>query len=290
MGRRVVVIGELLYDVFEDGERLGGAPANFAYHAAQLGADVHLISAVGDDERGRSALGRLADAGVDISGVSVVPDRRTGIVPVSLDASGHPTFEIVEDVAWDETDLLPSSRAMIADAELVYWGTLGQRSCRSRQAHRQLFDLVPDHAIRMCDINFRQHFHDRDVVVDALRRARLLKLSDEEIPILRRYADGPSDPREYVRHLRRLFGIETAVLTLGVDGCRVFADNVDFKAPGQPVSVVDTVGAGDAFAAAFAVARLDGADLKSCADRANRHGAFVASREGGMPALPETVS
>lgn len=287
MAVRAVTIGELLFDVFPDGERLGGAPSNFAYHVAAMGARSSLVSAVGNDARGAKSLEFLSGAGVLTAGVRQTTEAPTGVVQVSL-ANGQPAYDIVEDVAWDQIDILPETEAEIQKADLVCWGTLGQRSCRSREAHRQLFALVPESSLRVCDLNFRQHYHSKSVVLACLRRAGLLKINDEEIPILRSYVGGPCDHRDFLRDVRHRFEIDTIVLTLGGRGCRVSAANVDFSVPGENVKVVNTVGAGDAFTAAFSLRLLSGSDLRSCAEHANRVGAFVATQDGGMSEMPST--
>ena len=286
MSATVVSIGELLFDVFPEGERLGGAPSNFAFHVAAMGARSHLISAVGDDKRGREATRLLASAGVDVTGVRKVKEKQTGIVPVTLNEDGQPAYDIVEDVAWDEIEIAPGVEAIVGAADLICWGTLGQRSCRSRLAHRQLFDLVPVGCLKVCDINFRLNYHSPEVVKASLAAADFLKLNDEETAILREYVGGARDDREFVKEIRREFGIDTVVLTMGANGCRVFAQNVDFKAPGIAVEVVNTVGSGDAFAAGFVLQMLSGSDLKTCAQHANRVGAYVATQDSGTPVLP----
>jgi fructokinase len=287
MTKKVVSIGELLFDIFPDGERLGGAPSNFAYHIAAQGGDVHLISAVGEDDRGASAQNYLKRAGVDVSGVRSTPEKQTGIVSVSLDQNGQPAYDIVEDVAWDRIGVSPASESIARDAAAICWGTLGQRSCRSQSAHRQLFDFAPENCLCVCDINFRQNYHTAEVVTESLEEADLLKLNDEEIPVLRAYVGGTEDPREFLRELRHRYNIPTIVLTLGARGCRVSADNVDFSEPGIPVDVVNTVGSGDAFTAGFVLQMLEGADLKTCAQHANRVGSYVATQDSGMPDIPD---
>ncbi len=285
MSVNAVSVGELLFDVFPYGERLGGAPANFAIHAVALGARSHLVSAVGSDGRGLEALQMLDQAGVGVTGIPRVDSKQTGVVLVEL-IEGQPTYEIVEDVAWDDIDIVPEVVSEIAAADLLCWGTLGQRSCRSRKTHRQLFDLLSKDCLKVCDINFRMRYHSVEVVEDCLRRADLLKLNDKEIPILRAYVDGYSDDRDYLREIRHRFRIDTIVLTLGAEGCRVSSQDIDFKVPGNKVDVVNTVGSGDAFTAAFALKLLSGADLRSCAEHANQVGAFVATQDSGTPSLP----
>jgi fructokinase len=286
MSFSVVSVGELLYDVFPEGEKLGGAPSNFAFQAASMGGDVVLVSAVGEDERGRRAVSFLEDAGVGVTGVRKCDDADTGIVQVAL-SDGQPTYDIVEDVAWDQIDILPETESALQSADLVCWGTLGQRSCRSRKAHRQLFDLLPGSCVGVCDINFRQNYHSEDVVLSCLHQANILKLSDEEVPILRGYLPGFRDVRDYLREIRQAFSIDVVVMTMGSAGCRILAANTDFSVPATAVNVANTVGAGDAFTAAFALHYLAGHDLRTCAEHGNKVGAYVATQDSGMPRLPD---
>lgn len=287
MGKVVVSIGELLFDVFADGEHLGGAPSNFAYHVAALGGDSHLISAVGDDSSGARALTQLRQTGVNVEGVQSLSGAKTGAVTVSIDRGGQPAYDIVEDVAWDQIGLSSKVESSVCKADAVCWGTLGQRSCRSQSAHRQLFGFVSPNCLRVFDINIRQKYHSTEVVTKSLEQADLLKLNEEEVPVLRSYVGGATDAREFLKELRHRYCINTVVLTLGARGCRIFAENVDFSEPGILVDVANTVGAGDAFTACFVLLMLEGADLKTCAQYANRVGAYVATQDSGMPNLPD---
>ena len=280
----VVAIGELLWDVFPDGERLGGAPSNFLVHAAALGANGSLISAVGADDRGDEALLKLGARGLDLSGVSCVPDAQTGTVDVEIE-EGQPNYTITRDTAWDQIPWTRSAHDLAASAQLACWGTLCQRSSLSRSAHHAFLGALPPSCLKIFDCNFRQSFHDADTVVRSIRAADILKLNAEEIEQLAEYARAPAArlPEEY--------GLALVVVTDGEAGCRVIeSDGTTTEVAGECVTVVDTVGCGDAFTAALTLALYDGTDPVEAAGFGNEGGAVVATCSGGMPELPETLA
>ena len=281
----VVTIGELLWDLFPDGERLGGAPANFAVHAAGLGAESVLISRVGQDPRGQEAIQILRDRGMSVNCVQTDPDRQTGIVPVTL-ADGQPTYEIVEGVAWDAIEWVELHLEVLEKAEAFCFGTLAQRASGSRRTTKNLLDALGDACLRVLDINFRQHYHSLEVVEKSLRYTDLLKLNDEEVGVLRDYVGGDTDDGQFLLEILDRYAIERAVLTLGANGCRVIDRSVDISAPAEPQQVVNTVGAGDAFTAAFVLHQLAGHDARTCAEMANRAGGFVTTQDSGTPVFP----
>jgi fructokinase len=280
-----VAVGEVLWDEFPDGARLGGAPANFAVHCAGMGARVTLVSRVGRDDRGREALDLLRGRGVGVDFIQRDPERPTGRVRVTL-RDGRPSYEIVEGVAWDalswEARLLPLAKG----ADAVCFGTLAQRNGQSRKALRRFVATCREGCLRVLDINFRQRFHSEEVVRESLHLANLLKLSDEEVPALRGYTGGAGDDGAFLNGVRERFGIETVVLTLGAEGCRVLGPEGDLRIPATPQRVVNTVGAGDAFTAAFVLHRLAGRDAFTCADWGNRAGGYVATQDSATPELP----
>jgi fructokinase len=282
----VIAIGELLWDEFPDGARLGGAPANFAVHCASLGAQAHLVSRVGDDERGRQSRDDIGRLGVNIDSVQTDPSLPTG--SVIIDMSGHVhTFTIVENVAWDAIKWRPECGKLARRADVIAFGSLAQRDKRSRDAIGRLLSFASPDCIKFFDINFRQHYHSSEVVRFSLQQCDILKLSDEEIPILRRYFQSEYKDDIYMRRLGEEYGIKIIILTLGAKGCRVFTSQEEFSACEKPVEVVNTVGSGDAFSAAFVVSYLAGHDLETCAKRANEVGGYVATRGSATPELPE---
>ena len=281
----IVAIGEVLWDEFPDGVRLGGAPANFAVHCAALGGRMTLVSRVGADARGEETLVLLKGRGVDVTFVQKDGASPTGRVRVAL-REGIPSFEIVEGVAWDALAWEERLQGLAMAADVVCFGTLGQRSAMSRETVSRFLEETRPGCLKVLDINFRQHFHSEGVVRESLRLTDVLKLSDEEVPILRDHLGGPEDEEEFLSMVRDRFGIETVVLTLGAKGCRVIGPEGDFESPTTPHNVVNTVGAGDAFTAAYILHRLAGHDARTCACEANRVGGYVTTQNSGTPALP----
>ena len=281
----VVALGAVLWDVFPDGARLGGAPANFAVHAATLGARSALVSCVGNDEMGRAALEILRDRGVVTDAVQVHPHRPTGSVRVTL-TDGQPDYEIVEGVAWDALTWHSELARLARSTRALCFGTLDQRDPQSRRVIANFLDAASPACLRVLDLNFRQHFHAEEVVLSSLARADVLKLNGEEVPVLRDYVGGVADVDDFLTELRARFDLQCVVLTLGADGCRAIGDAGICQAVGEKRRVVNAVGAGDAFTAAFALHLLNGETVQTCAERANAVGGFVTTQDSGMPMLP----
>ncbi len=282
----VVAFGEVLWDEFPEGVRLGGAPANFAVHCASMGARVSLVSRVGTDDRGREALDRLRGRGVDVGFVQEDGERPTGRGRVTV-RDGRPAYEIVEGVAWDAIGWEPRLMSLAQAADVVCFGTLAQRSGPSREALRRFAGACRGACLRVLDINFRQSYHSETIVRESLGLSNVLKLSDEEVPFLRGYLKGADDDGAFLNEVRERFEIETVALTLGAQGCRVLGPEGDLRVPAAPRKVVNTVGAGDAFTAAFILNRLAGRDAFTCADRANGAGGYVTTQDSATPELPE---
>ncbi|MDP6037315.1 MAG: carbohydrate kinase [Candidatus Latescibacteria bacterium] len=281
----LIGIGAVLWDVFPDGARLGGAPANFAVHAAALGTRSALVSCVGDDARGREATELLKGHGVITDAVQVDAHRPTGTVPVTL-VNGQPSYEIVEGVAWDAIGWRSELASLAHSAHAICFGTLDQREITRRQTILRFLDAASPACLRVLDVNFRQHYHCRNVVQASLERADVLKLSDEEVPLLREYVDGSGGVDGFWADVLTRYELRCVILTLGEKGCRVVSAECVFEVQGEKQAVVNTVGAGDAFTAAFISHLINGADLQLCAEQANLAGGFVTTQDSGMPKLP----
>ena len=270
----VLAFGEILWDVIDGEAHLGGAPFNFAAHAARCGLDSAIVSAVGDDDLGRRALSEAARLGVGTAFVSVVGSLPTGTVLVTLE-NGMPSYDIVHPVAWDEIAAPPAIGSLAAPRAL-YFGTLAQRSETSAKTLRALLDAFPS-SLAFFDVNLRQSFWSDELVRKGIAQADVLKVNDEEMAALHLTFDG-------------LFGdfprLSTVVETLGARGCRVASrDGRLFERPAVPDGpVVDTVGAGDSFSAAFLATLLNGGSLEAAAEAGNRLAGKVAARAGAIPA------
>lgn len=276
----IVGIGELLWDMLPSGKAIGGAPANFAYHAGRLGEEGWVVSAVGDDALGHEILDVLDEKRLH-SLVSMV-DKPTGTVQVSLDDAGVPTYTIVEDVAWDHIPFTSKMQELASKADAVCFGSLVQRN-GSRASVLKFLETVPASALKVFDINLRQHFYTPEILRKSLEIADVLKINDEEIVTLSEMFGLGSDPREACRKLIGQYSLRFVLLTKGAQGSEVISpDEVIPQGVGK-VDVVDTVGAGDAFTAAFTVACLRGDSLADAQKLAGEVTAYVCSHKGAMP-------
>lgn len=288
----VLALGEVLWDVFQDGPRFGGAPANFACACAGLGRDrvrAALVSAVGNDPLGEEAVARLAAHGVDTSLVART-DRSTGQVFVTLDDAGRATYRFVEDPAWDHLTATPELLARAGGADVVYFGTLGQRGDVSRAAIRAAVAAAPPECIRILDLNLRPPHWSADVIRAGLEAANVLKLNDEELPTLAGVLGVGGAADELLRAILTRYSLRLIALTRGENGSVLLAgDGSRSDAPGVRVDVVDTVGAGDAFTAAVALGLAHGLPLERINRWAGEVAAFVCTQPGGAPAFPERL-
>ena len=297
----VVGLGEILWDLLPEGKQLGGAPANFAYHAKQFGADAYVVSAVGDDALGQEIFGQLDALGIPRDYVSVESGSPTGTVSVELDEKGVPTYAIHEGVAWDAIGLSDALLELAKKTDAVCYGSLAQRCGISRETILSFLRATPEDCLRIFDINLRQHYFDAVTVRDGLALARILKINDEELPVVARLLGlnngKPRSLEETALDLCGKFDLEMVVLTCGAEGAirigpgRVIehGEGVIERYEGEAVKVVDTVGAGDSFTAAIAAGLL----ARIEPDRVFRHAArvagYVCTQAGATPTLPESL-
>lgn len=281
MNRKTIVgIGEILWDLLPTGKALGGAPANFAYHASRLGAEGWAVSAVGRDALGDEILGIVSDK--KLNALIERTDQPTGTVGVTLDAAGIPSYEIREHVAWDYIPFTDEMEALARRADAVCFGSLVQRMDSRESVLRFLRAMSPS-ALRVFDINLRQHYWSKEVIETSLILSDILKINDEEIRKVADLFDLGGDDTAVCRRLIADYGLDLVILTRGADGSEVVtAGDVIPQGVGK-VDVVDTVGAGDAFTAAFVVAYLNGGSLAEAQEQASRTAAYVCSHKGAMP-------
>jgi len=283
---RILAVGEVLWDLLPSGPQMGGAPANFAYHAAALGAKVRLVSRVGNDELGHEILRRLTAFGLDTPGVGTDQQWPTGTVTVEIQPDGQPRFTINPDVAWDHLVADADSLAAASQIAAVCFGTLGQRCADSRAAIRRIVAAAPVSALKVLDINLRPPFVDPQIILDSLALANVLKLNDQELPMLTELLNlEHCSPAEQLAQIAGRFDMKLVALTRGGSGSLLWAAGQVSDHPGLKVDVVDAVGAGDAFTAAMVMSYLAGRDLDDINQRANRLAAFVCTRPGATPAL-----
>lgn len=279
--KKVLAFGEVLFDIFPKGIFIGGGPANAAAHMAKLGLQSTLLSCVGRDEMGERALAQMKAFGMDTSFIGQ-SDLPTGQVHVTVDESGIPTYLIQRNVAYDEILLVPSQREQIRETgyDALYFGTLAQRSLKSRSTLHKLIENE-EFPVRFLDINLRNGFYDEHIVRISLQLCSILKLNEEELMVLSEMLHLGTNP---VYELFSLFNnIQVCVVTKGAQGVSAFTrDNVQ-HVPGNKVTIADTVGAGDAFSAAFLFVYLSTVNLTAAVKAGNLLGAYVASQSGAVP-------
>lgn len=286
MSFRIVGIGEVLWDKLPAGRQLGGAPANFTYHATALGTDTRLISRVGNDDLGRETLERLTKLGVPTECVEVDQQLPTGSVSVEVTADGQPHYQIHENVAWDAIRGEVAARHAVAAADAVCFGSLAQRSELSRSTILSLVSATPVTTLRIFDINLRQHYYTRSIIEKSLALANVLKVNDAELPRLAEMFSLTGDTRSQIQQLAERHSLRAIAYTRGGGGSLLFAEGRWSDHPGIATTVVDTIGAGDSFTAAMTLGLLAGWDLDRINDHANRVAAFVCARAGATPVLP----
>jgi fructokinase len=286
----VVGLGELLWDIFPAGEQLGGAPANFAYMTALLGDCGIVASRVGTDALGCRALERLRSDGLATSQVQLDAVYSTGTVRVRLDDEGKANFTITEDAAWDVLQWTAGWQELAAQADAVCFGSLAQRSPESRRTIRRFLEAARDEALLVFDVNLRAPFYSAEVVCESLKLAKIVKLNDEELPVLMTLCGLKGGGEEDgARRLLEVYNLQMVCLTRGGRGSLLLTEAETFAHTGFKIAIADTVGAGDAFTAALIHHYLRTASLERISEAANRLGAWVATQIGATPAADEKV-
>ncbi len=276
-----------MWDAFPDGEKFGGAPANFACHCHSLGAEAYVISCVGDDRRGAEARAFLDNHGVNTSVMVTSPQHETGVVLVTLDAGGKPEYEIKEGVAWDNIPWTDEMAAIAPELDAVCFGSLCQRHPVSRETIRKCLAATSPDCLRVFDINLRQTFYSREVILASLEAASALKLNDEELPVVASLLDLAGSEEEQLRAIIERCNLRLAVLTCGPKGALMMTpEGSNFAAPPDE-PVVNTVGAGDSFTAATIMGFLKGTPLVDINRHANALATYVCTQHGAVPPLPE---
>jgi len=298
MAFNIVGVGEVLWDLLQTGPQLGGAPANFAYHAHALGAQAYVITRVGSDDHGREVMRRFRDMGVKPDGIQIDERAPTGTARVTLSGAGLAHFTIQENVAWDFLALNSDAVALAAQADAICFGSLAQRSEVSRNSIQKLVGAAPSEALRVFDINLRQQFYSHEIVERSLQFANVLKLNDDELPTVARMFGLHGSTENQIRQLARAFDLHLIALTRGSNGSLLYqtqsnaaqaakADEGRWSnCRSRAVRVVDTVGAGDAFTAALVLGLLCKIDLDEINEIANDVARYVCTQAGATPTLP----
>ena len=287
----VVGMGEALWDVLPDGKKIGGAPANFAFHAGQAGMDSRVVSAVGKDALGEEALATLEGKGLNIEAVARV-DFPTGVVNVSLGEQGIPQYDICEGVAWDNIPFTPALANLARQAQAVCWGSLAQRNEVSRKTIFSFLDAMPsdEERLKVFDINLRQQFYTLEIIEASCRRANVLKINDEELVLVSELLRlGAGSPEVLCRSLMERYGLSILVLTCGANGSYVFTPVETSYRVTPKVQVADTVGAGDSFTATLVGELLRNTPVGVAHEHAVEVAAYVCTQQGAMAEWPDSL-
>lgn len=284
----IVGLGEALWDCLPEGRKIGGAPANFAFHASQFGNEAWVVSAIGNDELADETLEALSKNGLRLEMPRV--DFPTGMVNVVLDEEGVATYDIKENAAWDNIPYTPQIEALASRCKAVCFGSLSQRSEVSRQTVYRFLDAVPAGCLRVFDINLRQNFYSKNVICESLRRCDILKINDEELVEISRMFGYPGlDLENKCWLILGKYNLRMLILTCGANGSYVFSEGRISFVETPKVTVADTVGAGDSFTGSFIAALLKGLTVPEAHRRAVEVSAYVCTQNGAMPTLPERL-
>lgn len=287
MNEIVVGMGEALWDVLPEGKKIGGAPANFAYHVSQFGLPSCVVSAIGDDALGKEIIENFTSKGLDQL-IAEVP-YPTGTVQVEIDQTGIPLYDIKENVAWDNIPYTEHLDALAKRTKAVCFGSLAQRNVVSRETINHFLDTMPkdDDSLIVFDVNLRQGFYNKEILCKSIQNCNILKINDEELITVSRMFGYPGiDLQDKCWILLGKYNLKMLILTCGINGSYVFTPgNVSFQ-PTPKVEVADTVGAGDSFTAAFIASVLKGKSVTEAHSIAVKTSAFVCTQKGAMPILP----
>lgn len=283
-------MGEALWDLFPHGKQIGGAPANFAFHANRLGFDAVAVSAVGNDAAGDEIIETFDRK--QLKHLLARVDFPTGTVEVELDAQGIPRYDIRRNAAWDN---IPQSEALdrlAAHTQVFCFGTLAQRHTVSRATIRRFLEHMPDGEgrLKVFDANLRQRFYDRATVADSIKRCNILKVNDEELPVIASMLDiGDLPPEQICRKIRDRYGLHSLILTCGALCSHIFTPAEHSQLPTPEVAVADTVGAGDSFTASYCAATVAGQNVHEAHRLAVDISAWVCTQHGAMPEIPDSL-
>jgi len=322
---KILAFGEILWDMLPSGKKLGGAPVNFLYHASTVGADVRALTRIGKDALGEEIFENVKRLNLSTELLQIDPEAQTGVVEVSLDANGTPSYQIVQNVAWDNIEIDDETSGKIENffaenaPSALCFGSLALRTANNARSFRSLLELVPSAVKRFCDLNLRAPFYSSDVVSFAMQAADVFKLNDDEAleldslfgvkTIDPSFVEALKDPnvraklvscaaeeyevkrafRDWATYWQERCDIETIVLTCGANGAFIFSRTETQFAPSEPTIVKDSVGAGDAFAAICAVGLLRNVPLQTIVQAASKRAAFVCAQDGGTPRVPKEL-
>lgn len=282
MNYKIIGIGELLWDMLPSGKQLGGAPANFAYHTNGI-----LVSAIGNDELGKEILTKLDSLSLNKDYIHINNEKPTSTVSVELDEQGKPTYIIHENIAWDFIPNTAELMQLAKTADAVGFGSLAQRSNMSHNTIQAFLKATPTNTLRIFDINLRQSYYDKAIIESSLQLANILKINDEELPIVAEMLTLSGDDEiAIMKSLTNKYELNLIALTKGDKGSILYTKEQTSIHKGYPTTIEDTIGAGDSFTAALTMGLLKQHDLDKINDHANRVAAFICSQKGATAKLP----
>ena len=285
----IVGIGEILWDMLPSGKVIGGAPANFAYHAQELGGSSIVISCVGNDELGREIISSLEKKDMPTEFLYIDKSHPTGVVSARINKEGKPSYLIQEEVAWDYIPTSTLIRELAFKSAAVCFGTAAQRSQLSRMTIQTFVGLMEQDSIRVFDINLRQNFYSQDVIETSLSLANVLKLNVNELSVVKKLLRLNGDEKKILNELSRKYSLNLIALTRGREGSILFTEGKTSNHEGHKINVEDTVGAGDAFVAGLVTGMLRGYELDDLHNKANRVASYICSKRGATPSLTNEI-
>ncbi|MEO0337732.1 MAG: carbohydrate kinase [Bacteroidota bacterium] len=281
---KIVCYGEVLWDLLPSGKVAGGAPMNVAYHANQFGITAQMLSKIGEDKLGKELMVFLNKKGVDTQLVQVDDHFPTGTVNVSLDAKGSPSYEIVEPVAWDYIQADAANKAAVAAADAFVFGSLSTRNEASRNTLLACLELAK---LKVFDVNLRVPYYTKDLLMQLLGQADIVKMNDEESEIIGEWLGIKDTEANTAIKIKNHFNWQQLIVTRGAKGAWLFNQDEMITSTGVPIQVQDTIGSGDSFLAAFLSKYLQKESLETCLQFASATGAYVATQKGGTPEFSE---
>jgi len=285
----IVGIGEILWDMLPSGKVIGGAPANFAYHAQELGESSIVVSCIGNDELGREIISSLEKKDMPTEFLYIDKSHPTGVVSARINKEGKPSYLIQEEVAWDYIPTSTLIRELAFKSAAVCFGTAAQRSQLSRMTIQTFVGLMEQDSIRVFDINLRQNFYSQDVIETSLSLANVLKLNVNELSVVKKLLRLNGDEKKILNELSRKYSLNLIALTRGREGSILFTEGKTSNHEGHKINVEDTVGAGDAFVAGLVTGMLRGYELDDLHNKANRVASYICSKRGATPSLTNEI-